>query len=60
MGITGFETWLREIGKVAHKEAEVEKYIEEQRAIYILQIEEVKKELEGLTAVLGMGPVYTF
>lgn len=60
MGITGFETWLREIGKVAHKEAEVEKYIEEQRAIYIPQIEEVKKELEGLTAVLGMGPSYTF
>lgn len=60
LGIAGFETWLREIGKVAHKEAEVEKYIEEQRAIYIPQIEEVKKELEGLTAVLGMGPGYTF
>ena len=37
-----------------------EKYIEEQRAIYIPQIEEVKKELKGLTAVLGMGPGYTF
>lgn len=60
LGIAGFETWLREIGKVAHKEAEVEKYIEEQRAIYIPQIEEVKKELKGLRAVLGMGPGYTF
>lgn len=60
LGITGFETWLREIGKVAKKEAEVEAYIEEQRAIYIPQIEEVKKELKGLKAVLGMGPGYTF
>lgn len=60
LGIAGFEAWLREIGKVAHKEAEVEKYIEEQRAIYIPQIEEVKKELKGLRAVLGMGPGYTF
>lgn len=60
LGIAGFETWLREIGKVAGKQAEVEKYIEEQRAIYIPQIEEVKKELKGLRAVLGMGPGYTF
>ncbi len=60
LGIIGFETWLREIGRVSQKEAEVEKYIEEQRAIYIPQIEEVKKELQGLKAVLGMGPGYTF
>lgn len=60
LGIIGFETWLREIGKVSHKEKEIEKYIEEQRAIYIPQIEEVKKELQGLKAVLGMGPGYTF
>lgn len=59
-GIVGFETWLREIGRVAHKETEVENYIAEQRAIYIPQIEEVKKELKGLRAVLGMGPGYTF
>ena len=60
LGIAGFETWLREIGRVAQKESEVEAYIEEQRAIYLPQIEAVKKELEGLTAVLGMGPGYTF
>ncbi len=60
LGIVGFETWLREIGKVAHKETEVENYISEQRAIYIPQIEEIKKELKGLRAVLGMGPGYTF
>lgn len=59
-GIVGFETWLREIGKTIHKEKEVEDYIARERAIYIPQIEEVKKELKGLRAVLGMGPGYTF
>lgn len=60
LGIAGFEAWLREIGRVTHRLEAVEKYIEEQRAIYIPQIEEVKKELKGLKAVLGMGPGYTF
>ncbi len=60
LGIAGFETWLREIGRVTDRSEKVEKYIAEQRAIYIPQIEEVKKELKGLRAVLGMGPGYTF
>lgn len=60
LGITGFETWLREIGKVTQRSEAVEKYIAEQRAIYVPQIEEIKKELKGLKAVLGMGPGYTF
>lgn len=60
LGIAGFETWLREIGKVTDRSEAVEKYIAEQRAIYIPQIEEIKKELKGLKAVLGMGPGYTF
>ncbi|MBQ2529136.1 MAG: nitrogenase, partial [Treponema sp.] len=59
-GIVGFETWLREIGKVTGRSDKIEKYIEEQRAIYIPQIEEIKKELKGLRAVIGMGPGYTF
>lgn len=60
LGIAGFETWLREIGRVTDRSEAVEKYIAEQRAIYIPQIEEIKKELKGLKAVLGMGPGYTF
>lgn len=59
-GIVGFETWLREIGRVTGRSDKIEKYIEEQRKIYIPQIEELKKELKGLTAVIGMGPGYTF
>ena len=60
LGIAGFETWLREIGRVTDRSEKIEKYIEEQRAIYIPKIEEIKKELKGLKAVLGMGPGYTF
>lgn len=60
LGIAGFETWLREIGRVTERSEKVEKYIEEQRAIYIPKIEEIKKELKGLKAVIGMGPGYTF
>ncbi len=60
LGIVGFETWLREIGRVTDRSEKIEKYIAEQRAIYIPQIEEIKKELKGLKAVIGMGPGYTF
>lgn len=60
LGIAGFEEWLRAIGKATDRSDRIEKYIEEQRAIYLPQIEEVKKELKGLRAVLGMGPGYTF
>jgi len=59
-GIVGFETWLRELGRVTGRSDKVEKYIEEQRAVYIPQIEKVKKEIKGLKAVIGMGPGYTF
>ena len=59
-GITGFETWLRAIGDTIGKRAEVEAYIEKQRAIYIPQIEEVTKQLKGLRAVIGMGPGFTY
>ncbi|MCD8048236.1 MAG: nitrogenase [Clostridia bacterium] len=60
LGIAGFETWLREIGRVTDRSEKIEKYIAEQRAIYIPQIEEIKKQLKGLKAVIGMGPGYTF
>ena len=55
-GIVGFETWLREIGRVVNKQSEIEEYIEEQRAIYIPKIEEVKKKLKCKKVIIGMGP----
>lgn len=60
MGVIGFETWLRAIGKVINKSNEVENYIKKQREIFIPQIEEEKKSLKGLRAVIGMGPGYTY
>ncbi|MBP2643320.1 MAG: oxidoreductase/nitrogenase component 1 [Firmicutes bacterium] len=60
LGVTGFETWLREIGKVIGKEPEIEEYIVKERAEYMPKIEKIKQELQGLRAVLGMGPGYTF
>lgn len=59
-GVTGFEAWLRGIGDAIGKRAEVEKYIEKQRAIFIPQIEEVTAQLKGLRAVIGMGPGFTY
>lgn len=59
-GVEGFETWLRGIAKITHREEVVEAYIAEQRALYMPQIEDIKKELQGLHAVIGMGPGYTF
>jgi len=60
LGITGFETWLRNIGAVIHKEAEVEAYLSREKAKYLPEIEKLKKELSGLRAVIGMGPGYTY
>ncbi len=60
LGIIGYETWLREIGKAIGKSDKVENYIQRERAIYLPQIEELKKELKGLRAVIGMGPGYTY
>lgn len=60
MGVTGFEAWLRGIGRAIDKEAEVEAYIARERKKYLPKIEALKKELKGLRAVIGMGPGYTF
>jgi len=60
LGIVGFETWLRELGKVIGKAKEVEVYIQRERAIYLPKIEEIKKELKGLRAVVNMGPGFAF
>lgn len=60
LGIVGFETWLRALGNAIEKEKEVEAYIQRERAIYLPKIEEVKKELKGLRAVVNMGPGFAF
>jgi nitrogenase molybdenum-iron protein alpha chain len=60
LGITGFEKWMREIGRVIGKEKEIEEYLAEEREKYMPEIAELKKGLQGLRAVIGMGPGYTY
>ncbi len=60
MGIAGFEAWFRELGRVIGKSAEAEAFLARERAKYLPQIEEVKKDLAGLRAVIAMGPGYTY
>ncbi|MDR3288458.1 MAG: nitrogenase [Peptococcaceae bacterium] len=60
LGIAGFETWFREIGRVIGKEEAVEAYIASERAIWLPKIEAVKKKLKGLRVVLGMGSSFAF
>jgi nitrogenase molybdenum-iron protein alpha chain len=59
-GLAGFETWLRRIGDVIDKKDEVAAFLERERKKYLPMIEELKKELTGLRAVIGMGPGYTY
>ncbi|MDR0862464.1 MAG: nitrogenase [Oscillospiraceae bacterium] len=60
MGMAGFDAWFREIGRIIGKEPEVEALLQEERDKYLPEIERLKPELEGLTAVIGMGPGYTY
>lgn len=59
-GITGFESWLREICKAVGKSEECEKYIARQRSIYMPQFEKLKEQLTGLKCVIGMGSGFAF
>ena len=59
-GIAGFENWLGELGKVLGKESEVATYLTREQGIYLPKIEEVKKKLAGIRAVIGMGPGFNF
>lgn len=60
IGISGFERWLRQIGKAIGISDRVEAYIAKQRAIYIPQLEEIKQKLKGTKAIIGMGPGYAY
>ncbi|MFP3043532.1 nitrogenase [Treponema primitia] len=60
MGIAGFEAWMRRIGEVIHKETEVAAFLKREKEKYLPRINELKRELKGLRAVIGMGPGYTY
>ncbi|MDU4960478.1 MAG: nitrogenase component 1 [Sporomusaceae bacterium] len=55
-GIAGIQGWLRGLGQIVGKEAAVETYIAEQEAAYRPILDELKRQLSGRRAVIGMGP----
>jgi len=59
-GIAGWTSWLRALGEVLGKQAEVEAIVVRERDRYLPRIEEVTAKLAGLRAVVGMGPGYGF
>ena len=59
-GIEGFDTWIRNIAKILHKESIAEDIIREEREKYLSKIEELKKQLAGKTAVIAAGPGFTY
>jgi nitrogenase molybdenum-iron protein alpha chain len=59
-GIAGFESWLRGLGEVIGKTAEVNAFLERERALYLPRIEALTEKLTGLRAVIGMGPGFNF
>lgn len=59
-GIEGFDCWLSELGKVLGKEEEIKAYLAREKEKYLPKIEEVKRKLKGLKAVVGMGPGFNF
>ena len=59
-GIAGFEVWLRALAEVLGKEQEAEAILARDREKYLPRIEEAKRKLTGLRAVIGMGPSFNF
>ncbi len=57
-GIPGTDTWLRELGKVLDREAEIEEYIHKEHARVLPILEEYRKQLQGKTAYLTAGAAH--
>jgi len=58
-GFKGTDAWLREIGRVTHREELVEKYIAKKHAEVKPKIEELKKKLKGLKGISATGSAYS-
>ena len=57
-GVTATDRWIRELGKVLHKEEEVEKIIAEKHAETEPQLEKYRKEFAGKTAYVAAGAAH--
>ncbi len=57
-GLSGTDAWLRELGRVLHREKEVEERIKGGRARVTPQIEAYRKQFAGKTAYLTAGAAH--
>lgn len=57
-GISGTDSWLRELGRVLGKENEVERVIAEEKAAIAAELEELRQKLKGKRVAIGMGPSF--
>lgn len=57
-GVDGTDTWMREIGRVLNKEAEVEEYIKKEHERVLPKIQEYREKLKGKTAYVTAGAAH--
>ncbi len=57
-GVQGTDNWLRELGRVLNREAEIEKLIESEHARVLPQVALYREKLSGKTAYLTAGAAH--
>ena len=57
-GFEATDAWIREIGRVTHREELAEKYIAKERKRITPRIEELRKQLKGLKGFVATGSAY--
>jgi nitrogenase molybdenum-iron protein alpha chain len=58
-GFAGTDAWIREIGRVTHREELAEKYIEKEHAKVKPRLLELKEKLKGLKGFVATGSAYS-
>jgi len=57
-GFAGTDAWLRELGRVTHREEKVEAYIAKEHARVKPRLEELRKQLKGKKGFVSTGSAY--
>jgi nitrogenase molybdenum-iron protein alpha chain len=57
-GVAGTDAWLRELGKVTHKEQEVEMLITSEKAAIAAELAELKTKLKGVRGFVSAGAIH--
>ncbi|AGB19220.1 nitrogenase component 1 [Thermoanaerobacterium thermosaccharolyticum] len=58
-GFAGTDAWIREIGRVTHREEKAEAYIAKEHARVFPRINELRKELKGVKGFIATGSAYS-